>query len=105
MWLQYTIIALVFLIGVVLAFPTAIAICALLGGLLSVVDRLITCCLQCGERRMHWTNGIRETYPTGRGTGRFYFCSACGQRSFWSNDGHGWQDASDASFDWAFVER
>jgi hypothetical protein len=51
---------------------------------------------------MRSPNAICETYPTGRGTGKFYLCDACSARWFWSNDDRGWLDASDAKFDWAF---
>jgi hypothetical protein len=102
---SYAIIAGLFVLGVLLAFPLAIGICATLGGVLMVADRLTTRCPGCGQRRMRCTNGIRETYPTGRGTGRFYLCGACGGRWFWSNDDGTWRNASSPNFEWAFVAR
>src|SRR5258708_2094356 len=89
-------------VGLILAFPLAISICALLGGSLVAFDRLTTRCPNCHVRRMKMTNGIRETYPTGRGTGRFYLCSACGKRAFWSNDNRAWENASASDFNWAY---
>ena len=97
------VIVFLFVLGVIAAFPLAIGICTLLGGLLMTIDWLTTRCPNCWMTRcMRMTDAIRETYPTGRGTGRFYLCRNCGQRSFWSNDDRAWQDASDADFDWAF---
>jgi hypothetical protein len=100
---SYAIIAGLFVLGVLLAFPLAIGICVTLGGILMVADRLTTRCPGCGQRRMRCTNGIQETYPTGRGTGRFYLCGACGDRWFWSNDDGTWRNASSPNFEWAFV--
>lgn len=54
--------------------------------------------------QMRQTNGIFETYPTGRGTGSFYLCGSCGGRWFWSNDDRGWVDASSPDLAWAFVD-
>lgn len=88
-----------FFFGVVLAFPLAILICALLGGVLMAYDRLTTRCPVCQARKMKRINAIRETYPTGEGTGSFYLCSACGRRSFWSNDDNAWEDATANHFD------
>lgn len=93
---------IVFVIGLILAFPLAVAICAFLGGMFIAVDRLITRCPVCHARSMRTANAIRETYPTAVGTGRFYVCRACGKRSFWSNDSREWKDASDSAFDWAY---
>ena len=100
----YAAIAGVFVVGVLLAFPLAIAICTALGGVLVALDRLTTRCPGCGQRRMRCTNGIRTTYPSHRGTGLFYLCRACGGRWFWSNDERAWQDASSPDFGWAFAE-
>jgi hypothetical protein len=100
----YTAIAGVFVLGVLLAFPVAIGVCATLGGILMTVDRLTTRCPGCDQRQMRQTNGICETYPTGRGTGRFYLCRSCGGRWFWSNDDRGWVDASSPDLAWAFVD-
>jgi hypothetical protein len=80
----YAAIAGVFVVGVLLAFPVAIGICAALGGFLMAVDRLTTGCPGCRLR--------------------FYLCRACGGRWFWSKDDRAWQDASSPDFAWAFVE-
>jgi hypothetical protein len=104
MWWQYALIAIALVAGVLLAFPIAICICACLGWVLMTFDRATTRCPACNTRQMRWTNGIRETYPTGRGTGRFYLCEACKRRWFWSNDDRCWRDAKDSDFDWAFAE-
>jgi hypothetical protein len=101
----YAIIGVLFVAGVLLAFPLAIGICGALGGVLVAIDRLTTRCPRCKQRRMRCTNGIRETYPTGRGTGLFYLCRACSSWWFWSNDDRAWQDASSPDFMWAFVDR
>ena len=100
----YAAIAGTFVVGALFAFPLAIAVCAALGGVLMAVDRLTTRCPGCGLRRMCQTNGIRTTYPTGRGTGKFYLCRAGGGRWFWSNDARAWRDASSPGFAWAFIE-
>jgi hypothetical protein len=92
------------IVGVLLALPLAIGICATLGAVLMAVDWLTSRCPGCGQQQMRWTNGIRETYPTGRGTGSFYLCRSCGGRWFWSNDDRGWEDASSPDRAWAFVE-
>jgi len=104
MWWEYPILGAVFALGVLLAFPLAVAICTCLGWMLVTIDRLTTRCPTCGVRRMRLTNGSRETYPSGRGTGRFYLCEACRRRWFWSNDDWAWQNASDRDFEWAYGE-
>jgi hypothetical protein len=43
----YTAIAGVFVLGVLLAFPVAIGVCAALGGVLMTVDRLTIRCPGC----------------------------------------------------------
>ncbi len=90
------------IVGVILAFPVAVAICAFAGGMLIACDRLITRCPACRARSLRITNGIRETFPASGGTGWFYLCRACGNRSFWSNDSREWKDASGSVFDWAY---
>jgi hypothetical protein len=92
-------IILVFAGGILLAFPFAIGLCTLLGFVLLTIDRMTTRCPSCGDRAMRIVNGIRETFPTGEGTGWFYACVSCGRRSFWSNDDRVWQDASGTGFD------
>jgi hypothetical protein len=104
MWWQYAVIVVALVGGVLLAFPLAICICASLGWVLITFDRLTARCPDCNQRRMRCTNGIRETYPTGRGTGKFYLCDGCKRRWFWSNDDRAWRDAADPDFDWAFAE-
>ena len=64
----------IFVVGILLAFPTAIAICATGGLIAHIYDRLTTARPKCGRKKMKGVNGIRETYPTGRGTGTFYLC-------------------------------
>jgi hypothetical protein len=88
-------IILVLAVGAVAAFPLAIGICAFLGFIVVMMDRLTTECPGCGGRTMGLVSGITETYPTGKGTGRCYSCG----RWFWSNDDRGWRDASDSNFD------
>jgi hypothetical protein len=105
MWWQYALLAALLVAGVLLAFPVAIGICAFFGAVFLTVDRLTTRCPSCGTRSMRLTNGIRETFPTGRGTGTFYLCAACGQRWFWSNDDRQWQEAANPAFNWAFPQR
>ena len=90
---------LIVLGGIILAFPLAIAICAALGFVLMTVERLRTPCPKCGARKLKNVNGIRETYPTGKGTGTFYVCEVCAHRVFWSNDDRAWQDANAQEFD------
>src|SRR5436305_15028919 len=92
----YTIIAGLFILGVLLAFPLAIGICVALGGELLALDRLTTRCPRCGKRRMRLINGIR-------GKGWFYRCLACEGRWFWSGY-RAWREASSPHFDWLFVE-
>jgi hypothetical protein len=104
MWWQYALIAIALVVGVLLAFPIAILLCACLGWVLMTLDRATTRCPGCNARQMRCANGIRETYPTGRGTGKFYLCEACKRRWFWSNDDRCWRDADDSDFDWAFAE-
>jgi hypothetical protein len=87
------------LVGVVLAFPLAIGICTALGLVLVIVERWATPCPKCAARKLRNINGIRETYPTGKGTGTFYVCDDCQHRVFWSNDDRGWQDANAQKFD------
>jgi hypothetical protein len=97
------ILLLILVVGAILAFPLAVAICTFLGAILWAYEWLTIRCPSCqGRRCMQHKNGIKETFPTGRGTGRFYLCRSCGQRSFWSNDDKGWQDATDAKYDWAY---
>ena len=100
----YAAVAGVFVVGLLLAFPIAIGVCAALGSIFMAVDRLTIRCPSCGQRQLRCTNGIHETYPTGRGTGNFYLCGACGGRWFWSNDDRAWQNASAPEFAWAFVK-
>jgi hypothetical protein len=89
---------LALILAIALVLRSAVALSA-------AIDGQMTHCPRCGKNRcMQVTNGIDETYPTGRGTGRFYLCASCGQRSFWSNDDDDWQDASEAKFDWAYRE-
>lgn len=90
---------LILLVGLVLAFPLAIAISAALGFVLTTADRWTTRCPNCGARKLRNVNGIRETYPTNEGTGTFYACDVCQHRAFWSNDDRGWQDANASEFD------
>jgi hypothetical protein len=95
-------IALLVLIGVALAFPLAICICAFLGFLLQTYHRLTTPCPHCAQHRLRSFSGIKETYPTGRNTGTFYVCDACSWRWFWSNDEREFRDASSAEYDRCF---
>ncbi len=97
--MPFWLIILVMALGVVAAFPLSIGVCALLGFVITTIDRLATECPGCGSRAMRCVNAIHETYPTGQGTGRFYSCGRCARRSFWSNDDQGWRDASDGRFD------
>jgi hypothetical protein len=99
---EWVLIVLILVGGVLLAFPLAVGICMFLGLILMTIDRLTTRCPDCRARRMRLTNGIKETYPTGRGTGTFYRCESCQRRWFWSNDDRAWQDASAPRYDWAF---
>jgi hypothetical protein len=101
---EYALIAIALIVGVLLAFPIAICLCAGVGWVLMTFDRLTTRCPSCTQRKMRYTNGIHETYPTGRGTGTFYLCDACSHRWFWSNDDRCWRDATDANYDWAFAD-
>src|SRR5262245_23204553 len=92
-------LAVLFVIGVLLAFPLAICICAFLGFLLQTYQRRTTPCPDCAKYQMRWVNCIKETYPDGRNTGAFYVCDACCRRWFWSNDDRGFRDASGAEYD------
>jgi hypothetical protein len=92
-------IALLFPIGVLAAFPLAVGICAVLGAITMGIDRLTNPCPGCGRRTLRCVNAIRETYPTGAGTGSFYICGHCDRRWFWSNDDKQWTDASADRFD------
>lgn len=105
MWWHYPLLAALLVAGVLLAFPFAIGICAFFGAVFLTVDRLTTRCPSCRVRSMRLTNGIRESFPTGRGTGLFYLCEACGQRWFYSHDDWQWQEAASSAFDWAFSQR
>ncbi len=53
-------------------------------------------CPQCNRRTLRVAGGIRETYPTGKGTGSFYQCKRCRKKLFWANDDHQWHDAEDS---------
>lgn len=87
-----------FAVGVLLAFPAAIAVCSALGAVLMAADRLTTACPDCGQKRMRHTDSVRTTYPSHRGTGQFYVCEACGGQWFWSNDHRAWRNASTPDF-------
>ena len=48
---NFVVILAIFVVGVILAFPLAIGICTLLGGLLVAFDLLTTRCPNCHARR------------------------------------------------------
>lgn len=96
-------IIIVFVLGILAAFPLAIGICSVLGAIVLAVERLTTRCPACGSRSMKHVNSIRETYPTGKGTGRFYSCQSCHRNWFWSRDEEDWREASAEEIDrWFF---
>jgi len=53
-------------------------------------------CPACHRRSLRQAGAIRETYPTGKGTGSFYQCESCGKKWFWANDDHQWHDSTDS---------
>jgi hypothetical protein len=65
--MSYGTLLLVLVCGMVLAFPAAICVCALLGYLLTKHHRRTTPCPSCRAFALRYVDGIRETYPTGRG--------------------------------------
>ena len=92
--MSYLLLTLILVCGVLLAFPAAICISALLGYILMTWERKRTPCPSCGAYALRWLDGIRETYPTGRGTGNLYECEVCHHRAWWSNDDQQWQQPS-----------
>lgn len=86
------------LIVLVVASPAILYGIALLG--IAIRNRCFPKrCPVCRIGVLQAVNGIRETYPTGKGTGTFYICSDCAKRFFWSNDGQEYQDSSGHEFD------
>jgi hypothetical protein len=94
-----SIILVLLIVGIVLAVPMAIGISAALGFIIVTVHRWSTPCPKCGAHKLSGVDFIRETYPTGKGTGTFYRCENCHHRAFWSNDDRGWRDANAQEFD------
>ncbi len=80
-------------------FSSGICICAFSGFLIQTHRRLTTPCLYCAQQQFRWVNGIRETCPTGCGTGTFYVCGVCLRRWFRSNDDREFRDASGSEYD------
>jgi hypothetical protein len=84
---------------IVLAIPLGIGVCLACGLLLTARDGLTTRCPGCRRLAMRAVDGIRETYPTGKGTGLGYVCENCHARWFWSYDDRAWQDALGKPFE------
>jgi hypothetical protein len=80
--------------GIVFRSPVVVGVGLVVWLTLTITKGRTARCPACGVAKMRCVGGIKEAYPSGKGTGWSYLCEQRGQRWWWSNDRRAWEDAS-----------
>lgn len=78
--MPYWLIAVIFAVGVILAFPLAILLTVAVGWPLLKLAQFLNPCPKCGARKLRWVNGLRCPHPPS-----FYECDGCGVKLKWQS--------------------